>query len=298
MYRKLTDKEKNKYKILLDRAEVAFGIDREDGFLVNNDGKESILFVYDLLFMLFSLENEEIKITSFIIDSDYKVVSMSKNDRQYITGDNSLYLIGENGIHNSLAWINDGNNSIIEYMQYDSKKDLRIYLRYDYFGSLGSQIYQYHMKDPYYICIENKASKRDRGLKFLGSKKAYYKLDFSQKNKLRYLLAQAKEDTGAIKVNNNSGFGENGDFFRYYRTLLQVGEYVTITGFPFSKQYKMQDLEAILKDLGFDTLKKYELVNMYNEKDKMKEEFQLIADEFRKSNVSIYKKSIIMQNNG
>lgn len=286
MYKKLTDEEKIKYKKILDRAEAAFGIDREDGFLINRDGKDSILFVYGSLFMLFSLENNEIKLSSFIVDSNYKVVSVAEDDKQYIIGDNSLYLIDKDGKHYSLSLVNNEKNpssSLIEYMQYDLRQDLRIFFRYECFGSLGTQIYQYHITNPFYICVETKASERDKGLKFLGSKNAYYRLDFTKEKRLRYLLASSKDNTGAIESSNTLSLVEEKDFFRYYRVLLQLGEYVTITGFPFSKQYKIEDLDSILKQVGFDTLKQQELVNMYNNRDEMKEECQLIADEFRKS---------------
>lgn len=297
MFRKLTDDEKVKYKKILDRAEVAFGIEREDGLLINKDDKDIILFVCGTLFMLFSLENNEIKLASFIVDSDYKVVSVSKEDKQYIIGENSLYLIDENGRHYSLSWVTNErnpNNSMIEYMQYDLKQDLRIFFRYDCFGSLGTQIYPYHITNPFYICIESKASKRDKGLKFLGSKKAYYRLDFSKEKKLSYLLASAKDDTGAVESNNPLSLVEENDFIRYYRVLLQLGEYVTITGFPFSKQYRIEVLDNLLRQVGFDVLKQQELVDIYNNRHEMKDDFQSIADEFRDSNFVDDNKSLLM----
>lgn len=299
MFRKLTDDEKVKYKKILDRAEAAFGIDKEDGLLLE-DGKDTILFVCGTLFMLFNLENNEIKIASFIVDSDYKIISVSKEDKQYIFSDNSLYLIDENGKQYSLSWVENGknpNNSMIEYMQYDLKQDLRIFFRYDCFGSLGTQIYQYHITNPFYICIESKASKRDKGLKFLGSKKGYYRLDFTKEKRLSYLLASVKDDTGAVESDNNLCLVEEKEFFRYYRVLLQLGEYVTITGFPFSKQYKIEDLDNFLRQAGFDSLKQQELVDIYNDKHKMKDEFQSIADEFRESNFVEDNKSLLMMMN-
>lgn len=303
MFRKLTDDEKIKYKKILDRAEAAFGIEREDGLLINKDDKDIILFVCGSLFMLFSLENNEIKLDSFIVDSDYKVVSATKDDKQYIINDNSLYLIEENGRHYSLSYVNKRNNSesnsnsMIEYMQYNSKQDLIILLRYDCFGSLGTQIYPYHLNSPFCICIENKVSKRFKGLKFLGSKKAYYRLAFNKEKRLRYLLASSKDDTGTVEGDNTSSLVDDKEFFRYYRVLLQLGEYVTITGFPFSRQYKIEDLENILKQVGFDTLKQQELVSIYNNKDEIKGEYQLIADEFRKNNFVGDNKALLMIKN-
>ena len=65
-------------------------------------------------------------------------------------------------------------NGLLTYMQYDSKRDVRLGIRYDQdvYGN-GGRVYVDYLKSPFYISIESKPKLRDKGLIFLGKKDAY-----------------------------------------------------------------------------------------------------------------------------
>lgn len=297
--RKINDEEKNKYKDILDMAEITYGFELNDGYIVDRDSKEEILFVCGPVFMLFSRDNNgKIVFSSFIVNENYEVISITKGDKQINVGDNYVYTISEDYKHEALVlYKNDrlpdfeiDSNGIVEYMQYDKKNDVRVLVRYNHniYGN-SMQIYPYHLDMPYYLSMESKVSKRDRGLKFLGWKDSFYRFDFNvYENRWQYDIAVLKDcGIGALWSDNNSSLLR--EFSKYYRVLFQVGDYVTITSFPLGRQYDREHINKMIMELGFNVEIPNYLLGLYNGKKDLLAEKQQVAD--------LYKSSIYAKDN-
>ena len=216
--------------------------------------KDVIKFMFD------NVGNLEFK--SCVADEDGKVISITIDEYQVNVGDNIVYLIDENGRHQSLQLLRNQEtpdfevsaNGLLTYMQYDSKKDVRLVIRYDQdvYGDNG-RVYVDYLNNPFYVSVESKPKLRDKGLVFLGKKDSYYRLDFDVwNNKWQYDLATIGEyGFGAVMTSDTiSLHGGEKEFSRYYRELLSVGDYFSLTTFPLGKAYKKNDIDLIA-DLRF-----------------------------------------------
>ena len=289
----ITDEEYVKYKDIFELAYGLFGWNREDSYKVIQDGNCFIMFSYFPVFMLFNYnEYKRLEYKTFMVDNDYKIVSFTMNDYQVNLGDNLIYLIDEVGNHQSLQFIKNSDepnfevsaNGIITYMQYNSKNDIRLVLKYDQsMYSDNGVIYSNYLKRPFYVSVENKPKLRDKGLFFLGKKDVYYKLDFDvYNNKWQYDLATIQEFgiDAVIASDTITLHGGQTEFSRYYKQLFSIGDYISITGFPILKQYKEMDIDYIIDKLNFNKDIPMVIATIYNNKEMIVEEFEEIISSY------------------
>lgn len=117
-------------------------------------------------------------------------------------------------------------------------------------------------------------------MKFLGRKSAYYRLDFDVKDdKWKYDLSTISEfGIGAVLASDTiSLHNGNKKFSRFCREILSVGEYITITGFPFMRQYTQSDIDEYVESKGFKARVSEELLNIFNNREKYTRDFQDIV---------------------
>lgn len=282
-----------KFKDILERAKILFGWDVEDAYKVLVNGEESILFCYHPVFMLFTYDKEgNLEYKSCAVSDDNKVISVTLGDYQVNVDNNMVYLIGIDGRHQSLQILKNNDtpnfevasNGVITYMQYDEKKDVRVVIRYSQnVYSSNKRVYGDYTEDAFYVSVESKPILRDKGLIFLGSKSAYYRLDFDVwNNRWQYDLATLGEyGLSAVMASDTTTLhGGNYEFSRFYKTLFSFGDYITITGFPFSKAYSKDNIEDLVRELEFNVgIPKY-VINIYNSKDEIVKEFQSLVDDY------------------
>ena len=92
-----------KFKDVFLRAAVLFGWNSSDAKKIVKDGSESILFCYHPMYMIFSYdENCKLDFKSCVADDNGKVISITIDGYQVNVNNNSVYLIAENGRHQSL----------------------------------------------------------------------------------------------------------------------------------------------------------------------------------------------------
>jgi hypothetical protein len=284
----VNDFDFKKYKDIFIKAEY-LGMTLEEAVkVVEDDGTERILFVCGSIWMIFGYRNGILKYNTFLVNDD-KVVSFTMNDYQVNVNDNMVYLIYENGKHESLQLFrndveNDfdvSNNGLVVHMQYNSKEDVRTISKYEHcvYGD-NSKIYGMRLNEPYEVIIEKNASKRDKGMKFIGEKSSYYRLDFDiYNNRWQYDLATIQEfGLGAVLSNNTISL-QNGvkKFSKFYKVLFSCGDYFTLTGFPFLRQYSSSDVNEYVKDCGFNIGVSDELVEIFNNRDNYTRDFQDIV---------------------
>ena len=286
-----------KYDAIFKRAEMLFGWNSGDAKKIVKDSQESILFCYNPMYMVFKLDKDgKIDFKSCVADDNGKVISITIDGYQVNVSSNSVYLIDENGRHQSLQLLRNQEtpdfevsaNGLLTYMQYDSKKDVRLVIRYDQdVYSDNGRVYVDYLKNPFYISVESKPKLRDKGLVFLGKKDSYYRLDFDVwNNKWQYDLSTIGEyGIGAVMASDTiSLHGGEKEFSRYYKQLLSIGSYISITSFPIGRAYKGRDIDLIIDDLGFNKSIPSFVGNVFNDRDKITREFQLVIDEYLKIN--------------
>ena len=286
-----------KYDDVFKRAEILFGWNSSDSKKIVESDKESILFCYHPMYMIFSYDKDgKLELKSCVADDNGKVVSITIDGYQVNISSNSIYLIDEEGRHQSLQMLRNQEtpdfevsaNGVFTYMQYDSKKDIRLVIRYDQdvYGDNG-RVYVDYLKNPFYISVESKPKLRDKGLVFLGKKDAYYRLDFDVwNNKWQYDLSTMGEyGIGAVIASDTISLhdGEK-EFFRYYRQCLRIGSYISITSFPIGKAYKGRDIDFIIENLGFNKSIPSFVGSIFNNRDSITSEFQLVIDQYLKLN--------------
>ena len=289
----ITDEEYVKYKDIFELDYGLFGWNREDSYKVIQDGNCFIMFNYFPVFMLFNYnEQKRLEYKTFMVDNDYKIVSFTTNDYQVNLGDDLIYLIDENGNHQSLQFIKNSDelnfevsaNGIITYMQYNSKNDIRLVLKYDQnmYGDNGV-IYSNYLKRPFYVSVENKPKLRDKGLVFLGKKDVYYKLDFDvYNNRWQYDFATIQEFgiDAVIASDTITLHGGKTEFSRYYKQLFSIGDYISITGFPILKQYKERDIDFIIDKMNFNKDIPVFVATIYNNRETMIKEFEEVISSY------------------
>ena len=293
----ISDRDIIKYDVIFKRAEMLFGWNSSDAYKIVKDGKESILFSYHPMYMVFDYdENGKLEFKSCVADDSGKVVSVTIDEYQVNVGNNIVYLIDENGRHQSLQMLRNDDtpsfevsaNGLLTYMQYDSKRDVRLVIRYDQdvYGN-GGRVYVDYLKSPFYISIESKPKLRDKGLIFLGKKDAYYRLDFDiWNNKWQYDLSTIGEyGLAAVMAQDTiSLHGGEKEFSRYYKQLFSIGSYISITSFPFGKAYKERDIDLIIDSLGFNKFIPSFVGNLFNDRDNITCEFQSIVNAYLEVN--------------
>lgn len=285
------------YDAIFKRAEMLFGWNSSDAYKIVENGKESILFCYHPVYMIFGVDIDKgLEFKSCVADDNGKVVSITLDGYQVNIDKNAIYLIDENGRHQSLQMLRNQEspnfevsaNGLLTYMQYDSKKDVRLVIRYDQdvYGDNG-RVYVDYLKNPFYVSVESKPKLRDKGLVFMGKKDAYYRLDFDVwNNKWQYDLSTIGEyGVAAVTASDTiSLHGGEKEFSRYYRQLFSVGSYISVTSFPFGRPYKERDIDLIIDSLGFNKRIPSFVGRLFNERDSITREFQLVIDEYLKIN--------------
>lgn len=284
----VTDEDIIKYRDIFDKADF-LGMTIEEAVKLVDDYSEKLLFVCGHIWILFGYdEKNRLEYQTFVVNEG-KVVSFTNDDYQVNYGDNMIYLIYEDGKHESLQFFKNydnpdfevSSNGIVSFMQYNPKLDKRCVIKYEHFAYGDcSRIYDVRLEIPYEVTVENGVRKRDKGLKFLGVKNSYYRLDFDVwNNRWQYDLATMGEyGIGAVLANDTISLhmGEK-SFSRYYRELFSIGDYFTLTGFPFFRQYTLDDMAEYVEHNGFDSKISQKLIDLYNNQNKYIEYLQNIV---------------------
>ncbi len=293
--KKITEEEKLKYKKIIDFATNFLGFEEDELYSLTIGNKNYVLFVCGPIFSILSYDfSGKIQISSFTVDNDYKVTSLTDGDYQINIENDAVHLRHEDGDCYSLSFLTNNeepefevaNDGVVRFMQYNKKNDTRMVADFEHFVCGDRRIiYQTRLENPFNLTIESKASKRDKWLKFLGNKKSFYRLDFdSSINSLTYDIALMKDyGVGALLSTDAVSIQRDENFSKYYRVLLRLSDYITITGFPFTQQYDKKDIFELLNSLGLSSEVPDFLIYYFNNKEELLKKYQGIADSFKES---------------
>ncbi len=283
------------YKHIFSIVGIVTGKDVDDGYLVSTQGKDYLLFPFGNIYIAYFEEKGKVQ-TMFLQTDDFqKIVSFTDKGKQFVIHDNGIDIIDSNHNQSSLYVYHNkrdqredvSNNGVLYFFQYRSDIDTQLELRYEQnIFKDNKYLYPYHTDDPYYVSFKQGVTK---SYQFLNFGKSYYRMDFDAfKNKFQFDLATIKDyGLGTVLSHNTISLQQSYSFSRFYRVLLQVGEYVTVTGYPFTKQYREEDIEEMIEQLSFQKKVPDSLIYFYNSKDQNIAEKQAIIDIFLNSEYAI-----------
>ncbi len=269
-----------------------FGWNLNDGVRVLFNGKESFLFYCNNIFVRYFISADmEMMYDIIQVDDEGKVVTFTlkidDDDYQVVIDENGVKLIDENKNQRFLRLVKDNyssddisNNGVLGFGQYNIKNNILLEMRYEQMvhGSLDNKIiYSDYIKEPYSYSFEY-GLRMNKLLSFIRRKKTFYRLDFDfRDNRWQYELENLKElGINAYRRNGTSTL----HFSRYYRELFHIGDYITITGFPFLRGYTEDEIRNLVYDNDFlGNIPDY-LISIFNKRISMIREYQDIVDAY------------------
>lgn len=274
------------------------GWDIADGFSVLIDNKEYYLFYSNNIFFCLYLNSKHDVIYNIMqVDDNMQLISFTKKvfdkDYQFVLLDNGVMLIDEmkNRYYLQLSKdINELNgvlnNAVLDFGQYKANDDISLTMRYEQMahGEINNKkLYGAYIRDPFSYIFE----KGVLGKSYFGKRKdAFYRLDFDiMDNRWQYDLVALREfGIDAITSDNTVSLYDNEvSFSRFYRELFHIGDYITITGFPFLKGIKVQDMKDIVLSKGFLLNIPDTLIDFFNNREFIIKEYQAIIDVYNKN---------------
>lgn len=274
------------------------GWDIADGFSVLIDNKEYYLFYSNNIFFCLYLNSKHDVIYNIMqVDDNMQLISFTKKvfdkDYQFVLLDNGVMLIDEmkNRYYLQLSKdINELNgvlnNAVLDFGQYKANDDISLTMRYEQMahGEINNKkLYGAYIRDPFLYIFENGVLGKSY---FRKRKDAFYRMDFDiMDNRWQYDLVALREfGVDAITSDNTVSLYDNEvSFSRFYRELFHIGDYITITGFPFLKGIKVQDMKDIVLSKGFLLNIPDTLIDFFNNREFIIEEYQAIIDVYNKN---------------
>lgn len=252
-------------------------------------GQEKILQRLDDLCVLYTLEEEKtVSYEMFTIDENYKVSNAGFDDYEMHMFDDTLTIQErDSSVIQSLAFTkrndgvdNDGYDGLVTHVQYNQEKDIRLMIMYQQMYNSMDRIYSMHVdKPPFQITIERGVVKKQA--KGLSAKPISYireEYDFRD-NPDAYNMATIK-DYGLVSFLKKGAYALQKDdvIARYYKILYCTKDRQAFTGFPFCKQYTLDDFSDFMKENGFRMTIPAYLLDLYNGVNVELNAYQEIAD--------------------
>lgn len=266
-----------------------------DGYymIVSFDGVDKLLQVIDHKGYLYTLSfDNEVTSVEFLLDEEYGldfvaisedyVVSLEKVDEDR-TKDEFVFVNNNNGNVEEFDFKPRGNmdpdgyDGYATYVQYSREKDIRLMMIFQHMVKAENRVYGYHLNNPLFVIIDKNINKGRH------KKERYVKKRFNyEENPISYTLATMK-DNGVLNTLSEGAVNINmmAEFNRYYRIIRETETEIKI-GFPFGKQYTIEEINAYLKKLGFNTTVPAEIIDFYNGDNRHFKEIYMVSDYLRR----------------
>ena len=257
-------------------------------YKVTVDDKTFILHRTDNCFNMFDTKTGKKEI--FTIDPDYNIQGLILDGMsfRYLGGDLIARDI-KTGISSNLTLIKrvngediDGYNGLAIYSQYDAERDMRVIHTYQHMYNQDERIYDMHLKKPFTIILEDNAVKADKG-EIKSQSETFIKSDYDLRDEpIGFGLATIK-DFGLIPFMKNGSYSlqKQDQITRYYKVLGKHKDNSAVTLFPFCRQYKIEELNEKVKQLGFGTEVPELLLDIYNRDERRLNRFVEIVNELK-----------------
>lgn len=267
-------------------------------YLVEKDGKEYILHNCDNVFMLIEeYDDETVSYTMFGVDNNFELCDLGYKDFElHIMDDEYVFQDRKTGISSSIILRTrdngediDGYNGFVRYTQFNPERKTRATITFQHMFYGEGKISRYHIVKPFQFIFYDVKQKRNGEFKinfkdqFIGRTFNYHK------EKMLYDIATIK-DYGLSEFLEKGSYSlqkRERDVTRYYKILWVNDNQYAKTGFPFTRQYTLEDMKAKLDECGFS----YEIpqiyIDIYNGNDSEMNDIKLLIDEIKKNVVFV-----------
>lgn len=250
-------------------------------YKINNEGTDKILHVTnptynDVMYTIFDVKDDNsLRKVEFFVDENSRVADLFLDDyamhpTNSVFSDEMPYLAGgtsimpeESGVQKSLRFRTrengpslDGYTGQVSYVQYNPKNDMRVTLYYEQnVRENNNRIYSAHIMEPFQICIDKKVKFSDKWFTLPFTSQSYIKWRHNyHESALTFSLAVAKDyGTGAVLSKGALNVCGSESITRYYKNIFVTRGYHVFVGFPFCRQYKLEELNEFIEKYGFDS---------------------------------------------
>ena len=262
-------------------------------YLLEKDGKEYILHNYDNVFMVVEeFEDSTVSYTMFGVDENFELSDLGYKDFElHIMGDEYVFQDRNTGISTSIVLKTrdngddiDGYNGFVRFTQFNPEKQTRATITFQHMFYGEGKISPYHIVKPFQFIFYDVKQKRNGELK-IKCKDQFIGRTFDYcKEKLLY-------DIVSIKDYGLSEFLEKGSYSlqkndrsvtRYYKILYVNDNHYAQTGFPFTRQYTLEDMKLKLEESGFSYGIPQTYINIYNGNDEQLKDIKELIEEIKK----------------
>lgn len=291
--KELTDQDVEKHEMGIRCAYQVYDDIVGVFYLVEKDGKEYVLHNCENVFMLIEeFEDNTVSYTMFGVDENFELSDLGYKDFELHIMDGEYVFQDRNtSISTSIVLKGrdngddiDGYNGFVRYTQFNPEKKARATITFQHMVYGEGKISPYHTVKPFQFIFYDVKQKRNGELK-INFKDQYIGRTFNyHKEKMLY-------DIVAIKDYGLEEFLEKGSYSlqknernvtRYYKILYVGDNQYAKTGFPFTRQYTLEDMKAKLEECGFSYGIPQTYINIYNGNDEEMNDIKQLIEEIKK----------------
>lgn len=262
-------------------------------YLLEKDGKEYILHNYDNVFMVIEeFEDNTVSYTMFSVNDNFELCDLGYKDFELHIMDGEYVFQDRNtGISTSIVLKTrdngddiDGYNGFVRFTQFNPEKQTRATITFQHMFYGEGKISPYHIVKPFQFIFYDVKHKRNGELKIKFKDQFIGRTFYYHKEKMLY-------DIVSIKDYGLSEFLEKGSYAlqkndrsitRYYKILYVNDNHYAMTGFPFTRQYTLEDMKLKLEECGFSYGIPQTYINIYNGNDEQLKDIKELIEEIKK----------------
>ena len=296
--KELTDNDVLRHELSIRCAYQVYGDVVGSFYLLEKDGKESILHNEDNIFMIIDELDGKVSYTMFAVDDNFELSDLGYPEFEFHLLDKEyVFLDRETGKSYSIALNErtdgedvDGYNGYVRFTQFNSDTRERATITFQHMFSQGKMVSPFHTKKPFQVIFQSNVKITKKGEFKSSSKKQFIAKTFSiYDDKLGYDIATIKDyglseflEKGSYALQSNER-----NITRYYKILYVTDSLYAATGFPFTRQYTLEDMIAMLKERGFGYEIPQQYMDIYNGRDELLNEVKQLIEEIKKNIVFV-----------
>jgi hypothetical protein len=296
--KELTDNDVLRHELSIRCAYQVYGDVVGSFYLLEKDGKESILHNEDNIFMIIDELDGKVSYTMFAVDDNFELSDLGYPEFEFHLLDKEyVFLDRETGKSYSIALNEradgedvDGYNGYVRFTQFNPDTRERATIIFQHMYTEGKMVSPFHTKKPFQVIFQSNVKITKKGEFKSSSKKQFIAKTFSiYDDKLGYDIATIKDyglseflEKGSYALQSNER-----NITRYYKILYVTDSLYAATGFPFTRQYTLEDMIAMLKERGFGYEIPQQYMDIYNGRDELLNEVKQLIEEIKKNIVFV-----------
>lgn len=296
--KELSDNDILRYELSIRCAYQVHGDVVGTFYLLDKDGKEFILHNVDNIFMIIDELAGKVSYTMFAVDDNFELSDLGYPEFEFHLLDNEyVFLDRETGNSYSIALNEradgedvDGYNGYVRFTQFNPNTKERATITFQHMYSQDRMVSPFYTKKPFQVIFQSNIKITKKGEFKSNKKKQYIAKTFSfYDDKHSYDIATIKDyglskfmEKGSYALQNNER-----SITRYYKILYVTDSLYAATGFPFTRQYSLEDMIDMLKMRGFSYEIPQQYMDIYNGRDELLNEVKQLIEEIKKNVVFV-----------